>query len=187
MKRTITILLYAFIFTFLIGVGNCDVVGISGTEGMVESRVWRVLFEMLGKWNCRICWKYCLFPFNFSWQNRHWIRDPNKLKWAIFRRRDSTDFLSEKKKSYYKLEKKSAKVIVSSLKCFTNKIAQNWFLAITIWSRIGSRNHYFDSCKHTWIYWGLNLTRSARLCRRVFIFTIQSIIHPSLHMAKFLV
>ena len=40
MKKTIiTTLLYAFIFTFLIGVGNCDVVGISGTGGMVESTV----------------------------------------------------------------------------------------------------------------------------------------------------
>ena len=39
MKKTITTLLCAFIFTFLIGVGNCDVVGISGTGGMVESTV----------------------------------------------------------------------------------------------------------------------------------------------------
>ena len=40
MKKTIiTTLLCAFIFTFLIGVGTCDVVGISGTGGMVESRV----------------------------------------------------------------------------------------------------------------------------------------------------
>ena len=93
--------------------------------------VWQV-FEMLGKWNCRTCWKYCLFPFNFTLQNRHWIRDPNKLEWAIFWRLIFTEFLSlESAEGIHRRRFRFAKIAIFNL-CLNGAISFLFLVAFLL-------------------------------------------------------